>query len=657
MENFVSVILKNREIDENAIVEAMLDALDAPLAERIQEYGLYESENDSIVVRLLTPYELDDEESDTFAESFSNKMFEMGYDDFEIETSLTEAVLKRGAKGPKVKKLQYDLGVQPADGDFGPATEKAVKAFQKLYQLKQDGIVGPNTQKMINKTVSISTKDDPQYHKSVPRSNFGALSAFRVSRRGGLMNNPKQVDSIKELQAELKRRNMYKGPIDGKYGPDTKDSVASFQKTKGLYVDGDAGPKTILALMQRDDKITTKELPPADQLDTKGRDVGPGDDNKKFNTLDGPEKGEAAYKIVTGSGQGKRYKVYDANGNELKNGRGSGPSNVPEKDEYDKKNKKDDKKDDKKSSVGASVDVVEPRPTGSGVIQDYGKNDWDKKYGKTHNPDGTPKSNKDDKKSDVDTDKIEPRPTGSGVIQDYARNDWDKKYGKTYNPDGTPKSKDGAKKSEKILGITMYKDSEEAAEALKGKSSKENQDYIVNILTQYRKEGPNGSDSLSNKEQIKMIKTIIAILDYDMRIPGFGEKNYKRLKKYLASLEGKKTKEAIDNKVGMFEETYDGDEFYEMYGWIGAPDEDLDLWEAEYRGRKVKLNKPMRGDVKKFKVYVKNPKGNIIKVNFGDPNMKIKKSNPARRRSFRARHNCDNPGPKTKARYWSCRKW
>ncbi len=80
--------------------------------------------------------------------------------------------------------------------------------------------------------------------------------------------------------------------------------------------------------------------------------------------------------------------------------------------------------------------------------------------------------------------------------------------------------------------------------------------------------------------------------------------------------------------------------------------------EAEYRGRKVTLNKPMRGDVKKFKVYVKDPKtGNIKKVNFGDPNMRIKKSNPKRRKSFRARHNCDNPGPKTKARYWSCRKW
>jgi hypothetical protein len=82
------------------------------------------------------------------------------------------------------------------------------------------------------------------------------------------------------------------------------------------------------------------------------------------------------------------------------------------------------------------------------------------------------------------------------------------------------------------------------------------------------------------------------------------------------------------------------------------------VYEAEYQGREVKLGKPSQGDVKKFKVYVKNPKtGKVIKVNFGDKTMRIKKSNPDRRKSFRARHNCDNPGPRTKARYWSCRKW
>jgi hypothetical protein len=83
------------------------------------------------------------------------------------------------------------------------------------------------------------------------------------------------------------------------------------------------------------------------------------------------------------------------------------------------------------------------------------------------------------------------------------------------------------------------------------------------------------------------------------------------------------------------------------------------LNEAEYRGRKVQLGKPFLtpGGPKKRSVYVKNAKGNVVKVNFGDPNMRIKKNIPARRKSFRARHNCANPGPRWKARYWSCRAW
>ena len=79
--------------------------------------------------------------------------------------------------------------------------------------------------------------------------------------------------------------------------------------------------------------------------------------------------------------------------------------------------------------------------------------------------------------------------------------------------------------------------------------------------------------------------------------------------------------------------------------------------EAKYQGREVPLGKPMQGDVAKSKVYVKGPKGNVVKVNFGDKNMRIKKNIPGRRKSFRARHRCENPGPRWKARYWSCRAW
>jgi len=80
---------------------------------------------------------------------------------------------------------------------------------------------------------------------------------------------------------------------------------------------------------------------------------------------------------------------------------------------------------------------------------------------------------------------------------------------------------------------------------------------------------------------------------------------------------------------------------------------------SEYQGRKVTLNKPFRtpDGPKKFAVYVKNDKGKVVIVRFGDPNMKIKKNIPERRKSFRARHNCDNPGPKYKARYWACKSW
>jgi hypothetical protein len=102
------------------------------------------------------------------------------------------------------------------------------------------------------------------------------------------------------------------------------------------------------------------------------------------------------------------------------------------------------------------------------------------------------------------------------------------------------------------------------------------------------------------------------------------------------------------------------------YGPIEQTDYEVTdlLNEAEYQGRKVQLGKIMQGDVKKFKVYVKNASGKVVKVNFGFGGksakgkvMKIKKNNPERRKSFRARHNCDNPGPRWKARYWACRTW
>ena len=115
-------------------------------------------------------------------------------------------------------------------------------------------------------------------------------------------------------------------------------------------------------------------------------------------------------------------------------------------------------------------------------------------------------------------------------------------------------------------------------------------------------------------------------------------------------------------------EEYDVENYYDLKEFIHfLKNMKEDITEAEYQGREVKLNKPMQGDVKKFKVYVKNEKGNVVKVNFGhggtsakkagEETMRIKKNDPERRKAFRARHNCDNPGPRTGARYWSCKAW
>ena len=156
----------------------------------------------------------------------------------------------------------------------------------------------------------------------------------------------------------------------------------------------------------------------------------------------------------------------------------------------------------------------------------------------------------------------------------------------------------------------------------------------------------------------------------DAELPDWVESKLTKASDYLNSVKKYIGGEIVRQQTGLMEEVEPIEEQREVYLYLedatyddGTPvEEDVEFWddvvmEAEYQGRKVTLNKPMQGDVKKSKVYVKNEKGNVIKVNFGDPNMKIKKSNPKRRKSFRARHNCDNPGPKTKARYWSCRAW
>jgi hypothetical protein len=180
--------------------------------------------------------------------------------------------------------------------------------------------------------------------------------------------------------------------------------------------------------------------------------------------------------------------------------------------------------------------------------------------------------------------------------------------------------------------------------------SKDARDFIKNVFSD-----PDFKDMRKDKEFLKYLKSIYEGFSSDAQRKAAFANGYEE--------KGKKKKESI--------EEYDVENYQDVKEFIEfMKEQNSDIYalnptlqEAEYQGRDVKLGKIMQGDVKKFKVYVKNPKGNVVKVNFGhkgkgnEKTMSIKKNNPERRKAFRARHNCDNPGPRHKARYWSCKKW
>ena len=182
--------------------------------------------------------------------------------------------------------------------------------------------------------------------------------------------------------------------------------------------------------------------------------------------------------------------------------------------------------------------------------------------------------------------------------------------------------------------------------------SKDAKDFIKNVFSD-----ADFKDMRKDKEFLKYLKSIYEGFASDAQRRAAFASGYKAKGK-----KGKKKESIEEYDVENYQDVKEFIEFMKEY--------EKDIYalnptvnEAEYQGRDVKLGKIMQGDVKKFKVYVKNPKGNVVKVNFGhkgkggEKTMRIKKSDPARRKAFRSRHNCDNPGPRHKARYWACRTW
>ncbi len=177
--------------------------------------------------------------------------------------------------------------------------------------------------------------------------------------------------------------------------------------------------------------------------------------------------------------------------------------------------------------------------------------------------------------------------------------------------------------------------------------------FLLNLFSNYINDYEGGN--MNNEKMIRKNKELIRmdlIHFIQIYLEESDDINESKMDMNIESIIKKVLVEEFMNDEFLYEDIY------------GSVEEVNLLQEAEYQGRKVQLGKIMQGDIKKFKVYVKNDKGKVVKVNFGfggksakGKRMVIKKNNPERRRSFRARHNCDNPGPRWKPRYWACKTW
>jgi len=225
-----------------------------------------------------------------------------------------------------------------------------------------------------------------------------------------------------------------------------------------------------------------------------------------------------------------------------------------------------------------------------------------------------------------------------GYLEEGLRDPKDNPCWKGYKPVGT-KKKNGKTVPNCVPKESIEESSNDALDALT-RSSDDDQEEVLNLLKQFI---TSKSDPEDKQDLIKVYKAFQQSLGQGFEVLShqWGTNLDSQFYRFAKT-------QGVDLPVIARRITGESD---------GASEEDLDIDEAEYQGRDVPLGKKMAGDVKKYKVYVKNPKGNVVKVNFGDKKMRIKKSNPERRKSFRARHNCDNPGPRTSARYWSCKNW
>ena len=651
MEHFINIIYKENA-DSHGIAECIASGSNI-LTESSIDFYTGELDTNEKIITMALPEAVQD--IDNTAQDIAMRLFEFGLKDFDIEITEDETIartLRRGMRGEDVKRIQREIGMPAADQDgiFGPKTERAVRAFQQNAGIQVDGVVGRQTQSAILKYRMPGTgidvqKPGPAYIDAPYPKTQAPVGKSELRKRKERERNLKVVTPPERPVGDLAQ--LPKGVGAGVQGMDIdKDDPRNVGYDSG-YRKGEA-PKSMFATDVPDREATGvwKVIP--DELGT-------------YNLV-GPDG------VVNRSvGQNGRF-------SQVK---------VPEMEKYAQRlNKEQGLTAPETTDDDVAVDtskitkpkVVTPQGLGQPSVSDTSGISSNSTTDTTQTGSGQALSRPSAPNTFRSPDDVNDRTQRQQQQQD----NWEKKYGSAPRDlsAGLPAEFTTQYLNPALEDLTSDAAGDLASE-LKGAPPPvarlvmdrmekmlgiEDGDEILDMAREIEQEEPDQASALSTLAEIyKQLEDTAMPKDESVapRPKGafmFRERNEWNLQfRNTHNIDG--TPKQLTESIEDYEVTYeDVDQFHEDYGILWYNEDEI-VDEAEYQGRKVKLGKPMKGDVKKFKVYVKNPKGNVVKVNFGQKGVKIKKSNPGRRKSFRARHNCDNPGPRHKARYWSCRKW
>ena len=617
-------------------------------------------------------------------------------------TTPTGGLLRRGSRGEEVKQLQRDLGMtgDEVDGIFGPATEQAVRTFQQNSGAKVDGIVGPETRGQIAKYQadddddSATTTDPDAAIDNKMNSDNGIDPNAPIDggiAPGTTAGGPSQLKQ-RQQAAQQQRDDQRKVDVPGGAAPEAEfgagagDPTAEPEQPPEAEFGAGAGEPTAepdqrpvggggnISARQPEVKVTTQ-----DQA------------NSIFQNPDSTDAERAAarefYREFNGATTPKQYTNI---GTAMTDRDNVEPGDEVEIDDQVATVVTND--NDQKYFVGTDGNpIVDPVTVDAQTSVDQPVDTSGDNSGVNNPALGT------DSKVDTTAPSRLGSAQGPDTAPDITDNPANRDADRVARELESWRAKFGSSTSGNLGLPPIYAGmldaahdlTPESARKLKDESDGAPQAVAVIVLGDLRREHEMDPDADVYEELMAMRRqiddeapeqaealTTLALLARDLEKKVNPDQNnesvepmpkgafmvedraiWRSLYESTHYTNGKPRPTTFITESKIQEVTFDDDDkFFEAYGvmWFNE-DETID--EAEYQGRKVKLGKPMAGDTKKFKVYVKNPKGNVVKVNFGQKGAKIKKNNPERRRSFRARHNCDNPGPRHKARYWSCRKW